>query len=36
MSWQDVETYVRRSLDMIIQLKRGPDGRTIDRVLLAS
>ncbi len=33
MSWEDVTTYVRRSLDLIVHLKRGAGGRRIDSVL---
>jgi type IV secretion system protein VirB11 len=33
MSWSDVVTYVRRSLDIIVQLRRGADGRKIERIL---
>lgn len=36
LSWDDVVTYVRRSIDLIVQLKRGPDGRSIDQILLVS
>jgi len=33
MSWESVTTYVRRSLDIIVQLKRGSGRRRIDSVL---
>jgi type IV secretion system protein VirB11 len=33
MSWEDVTTYVRRSLDIIIHLKRGEGRRRIDSIL---
>lgn len=36
MSWEDVTTYVRRSLDIIVQLKRGGGGRRIDSVLFVN
>lgn len=32
MNWGDVVTYVRRSIDIIVQLKRGSDRRQIDSV----
>lgn len=31
--WEDVQTYVRRSLDLIVQLKRGKSGRIIHEIL---
>jgi len=34
MGWEDVVTYVRRSLDLIVQLKRGPMGREIDQIMV--
>lgn len=33
MGWEDVVTYVRRSLDFIVQLRRGPEGRTVTEIL---
>lgn len=33
MSWEDVVTYVRRSLDLIVQLERGPSGRAVAAIL---
>jgi type IV secretion system protein VirB11 len=33
MSWDDVVTYVRRSLDLIVQLERGPHGRRVSTIL---
>jgi len=33
MSWEDVDTYVRRSLDIIVQLRRGANGREIDKIM---
>ena len=33
MGWEDVVTYVKRSLDLIVQLKRGPQGREISQIL---
>ena len=32
MSWSDVVTYVRRSIDIIVQLKRGGDRRRIESI----
>jgi type IV secretion system protein VirB11 len=32
MSWDDVITYVRRSIDIIVQLKRGGDRRLIESI----
>jgi type IV secretion system protein VirB11 len=32
MSWDDITAYVRRSLDIIVQLRRGPEGRVIHEV----
>ncbi|WP_428334169.1 P-type DNA transfer ATPase VirB11 [Novosphingobium sp.] len=32
MAWEDVVLYVARSLDIILQLKRGPDGRHISSI----
>lgn len=34
MSWGDVVTYVRRSIDIIVQLKRGGDRRLIEAIYL--
>lgn len=34
LSWEDVVVYVRRSLDLIVQLKRGSEGRSIDEILI--
>jgi type IV secretion system protein VirB11 len=36
MSWEDVTTYVRRSLDIIVQVKRDRGGRRIDSVLFTN
>lgn len=36
MRWDDVVTYVRRSLDLIVQLERGKGGRLISAVLAVS
>ena len=33
MAWEDVVTYVRRSLGVIVQLQRGPQGREISQIL---
>jgi type IV secretion system protein VirB11 len=35
LSWDDVVTYVRRSLDLIVQLERGPDGRVVRHIVTA-
>ena len=34
MRWEDVVTYVRRSLDIIVQLKRGANGREIETIMI--
>lgn len=34
MGWEDVMTYVKRSLDMIVQLNRGSGGRSVQQVML--
>jgi len=34
MGWEDVVTYVKRSLDLIVQLKRGPQGRAISQIMV--
>ena len=34
MGWEDVVTYVKRSLDLIVQLKRGPEGRMIRQIMV--
>lgn len=34
MSWEDVVTYVKRSLDVIVQLKRGEAGRGIETIMV--
>ncbi|MCE7798375.1 P-type DNA transfer ATPase VirB11 [Sphingobium sufflavum] len=34
MRWDDVTTYIRRSLDLIVQLERGPQGRRVGQILL--
>lgn len=33
MGWEDVLTYVRRSLDFIVQLERGPQGRRVAQIM---
>jgi len=33
MSWEDVVTYVRRSLDLVVQLERGPQGRRVSAIM---
>ena len=34
MGWEDVVTYVRHSLDLVVQLQRGPDGREVASIMV--
>lgn len=36
LSWEDVVTYVKRSLDLIVQLRRGEHGREIGQIMVVS